>query len=127
MEHPPTNGPDHEEPVHEQPRHIEPPAEVPFDGTPLEQVSAFLRIAFAEADARGEVISTEDAQAVASMLAALLGASEMRRFAEARDGNILALQTECHYLKSRAWETPDVDLWVERFEQYLAERDEPTK
>jgi hypothetical protein len=86
---------------------------VPFDGTPLEKVRAFLRIAFAEADARGEVITTEDAQVVASLLAAFLGASEMRRFAESGDGDILALQTECHYLKRRAWETPDVDLWVQ--------------
>jgi hypothetical protein len=123
MEHPPTSRPRDEQPdrAHDQGPRPSDHLEVPIDGTPLEKVSAFLRIAFVEADARGEAITAEDAHVVASLLAQLLGpASDMARFAETSDAHPAQLHEECQHIRGRAWQTPDVDLWVERFEQYLA-------
>ncbi|UQS22850.1 hypothetical protein L1857_08485 [Amycolatopsis thermalba] len=95
--------------------------EVPINGTPLEKVSAYLRIAFAEADARGEVISRDAAQAIATLLASLLPQdSEMHRFADIGDAHPALLHEECHRLKAHRWQTPDIGTWLTRFEQYLA-------
>ena len=95
--------------------------EVPIDGSPLEKVSAYLRIAFAEADARGEVISRDDAQAIATLLAPLLPQdSEIRRFADTGDAHPTLIHEECQRLKERSWQTPDIGTWLTRFEQHLA-------
>jgi hypothetical protein len=99
----------------------QPPAVIPFEGTPLQQVSAYLRHVFAEADARGEPISRDDAQAVAHLLAPQLpSGSAMSRFAETGNADPAALSKDCQELKQRSWNTPDVGLWLERFDQYLA-------
>jgi hypothetical protein len=98
-----------------------PALEVPIDGTPLEKVSAYLRIAFTEADARGEPISRDDAEAIATLLAPQLPPdSEMARFAESGDADRARLYEECQILKGRKWRTPDIGTWLVRFEQYLA-------
>jgi hypothetical protein len=117
MEHQPHNPDDREESQ-------EPPAlEVPIDGAPLEQVSAYLRIAFTEADARGEAIGSDDAQAVATLLAPLLDVdSEMARFARTGDANPVVLHDECQLLTAADMKTPDLDIWVRRLEQHLASR-----
>jgi hypothetical protein len=99
------------------------PDEVAIDGTPLERVIAYLRIAFAEADARREAITGEDAQAVATLLAPLLDDdSEMARFARTGDANPGALHEECQRLGDRAWQTPDIGPWLQGLEQHLASR-----
>ncbi|SMD14464.1 hypothetical protein [Kibdelosporangium aridum] len=110
--------PDQEEPPQEQTR------EVPIDGTPLEKVSAYFRIAFARADARGEALPAEDAQNLATALSALLldPDSEMARFADTGDANPVRLHQECQLLKRHGWRTADVGAWIERFEQHLASR-----
>lgn len=95
--------------------------EVPVFGTPLEQVTAYLRIAFAQADARGEPISNDDAQTIATLLATLLGSdSEMARFAESGEGDVHSLRLECRRLTSRDWSAADIKAWAERFVQYLS-------
>ncbi len=100
-----------------------PVTEVPIGGTPLEQVSAYLRIAFTEADARGEAIGSDDAQAVATLLAPLLGQdSEMARFAQTGDAHPVALHQECRHLSDGTWQTPDIGTWLRRLEQHLASR-----
>jgi hypothetical protein len=96
---------------------------VPIDGSPLEQVSAYLRIAFAEADARGEAITDEDAQVVASLLAPLAGAdSQLARFALTGNADLGALHDECRRLQGHARQTPDVETWLQRLEAHLAAR-----
>jgi hypothetical protein len=94
--------------------------EVPVDGTPLDQVRAYLRIAFAEADERGEPISLDDAQAIATMLGPLLppGAA-IRRFADTGEIDPTILD-ECRRLVERNWRSPDLHTWAVRLEQYLA-------
>lgn len=103
----------------------QPALEVPIDGTPLEKVSAYLRIAFAEADKRGEPISRDDAQAIANLLAPLLPPnSEMHCFAETGDAHPSLLYEECQLLKGRDWQTADIGTWLDRLEQHLAARAE---
>lgn len=97
----------------------QPAPEIPIFGTPLEKVSAYLRTVFAEADARGEPISKEDAQAIATLLGGLLPpGSEMDRFGETGDAHPVRLHEECQALKGSRRQ--DVATWLERFEQYLA-------
>jgi hypothetical protein len=123
----PTEGPEHTEQddtAPAAPSDASPPMEILLDGTPLEQVSVYLRIAFAEADARGEPISREDAQAVAHLLGPQLPpGSAMSRFAETGNADPAALSEECRELKQRSWDTPDVVVWLEHFERYLAGQD----
>ncbi|MCP2264620.1 hypothetical protein ACFQHV_15715 [Promicromonospora thailandica] len=97
-----------------------PPAEeVPIGGTPLDQVRAYLRIAFAEADERGEPISQEDAQAIATMLGPLLPPdAAIRRFADTGETDPAALD-ECRRLVERSWRSPDLHTWAVRLQQYL--------
>ncbi|MEC3979634.1 hypothetical protein [Amycolatopsis sp. H20-H5] len=126
MEHPPAHRPGDEQPEHHRDQEPQQPSrqaeqEVPFDGTALEKVSAFLRIAFAEADARGEAISTEDATTVATLLAPLLPPdSQMSRFAATGDAHPVLIHEECQLIAGRTGQTPDVAPWVWHFEQYLA-------
>jgi hypothetical protein len=95
--------------------------EIPIAGTPLEQVTAYLRIAFNQADARGEPISRDDAILIATLLADLLGpASEIRRFSETGDANPALIHEECQRVQADHGATPAIRSWVERFEQYLA-------
>jgi hypothetical protein len=94
---------------------------IPVFGTPLEQVTAYLRIAFAEADARGEPVTHDDAQRVAMLLAAILPLdSEMNRFALTGEGDPLALQRECTHLQASSPQPVPINSWIEHFEQYLA-------
>lgn len=100
--------------------------EVPVFGTPLEQVSAYLRVAFAEADAHGEPIADHDARTVASLLASLLGPhSELARFAESGEGDPLGLQEECQQISNRDWSAADIKTWAEHFKQYLSSAQAP--
>jgi hypothetical protein len=99
-----------------------PPAEPvdPVFGTPLERVSAYFQSVLAQADARGEPIAARDAQAIATVLAAVLGpTAQLRRFAETGDGDPPGLRAECRYLKGLSWSTPGVRTWIEHFERYL--------
>jgi hypothetical protein len=119
MEQHPHHPPDDE--PYEPDQH--PSDEVPIDGTPLEKVSAYLRIAFAQADTRGEAITREDAQDVATLLAQLLPPnSEMHRFAESGDAHPALIHEECQTLKGRKWQTRDIDTWLQRLEHHLASR-----
>jgi hypothetical protein len=102
------------------------PEDIPVFGSPLEQVSAYLRNAFAEADARGGPITKDDAQSVATTLGALLGSSsEMSRFGQIGHGDMVKLQEECQRLlgpdglSNQARQATDVETWVRRFERYL--------
>lgn len=100
-----------------------PAEEAQLDSTPLEKVSTHLRLAFTEADARGEAISREDAQAIATLLGPLLPAdSQTARFAETGDAHPTLIHEECQRLKNRSWRTSEISTWVQRFEQYLASR-----
>ncbi|REE94729.1 hypothetical protein [Thermomonospora umbrina] len=99
----------------------EPVDEIPLGGTALERVSAYLRIAIHEADARGEVIEVEDAKAIATLLAALLGpSSEMAIFAETGNGDADRLRAECRQLRQQPHDTAELPPWTSRLEQYLA-------
>ncbi|HEU5156154.1 MAG TPA: hypothetical protein VFU43_04100 [Streptosporangiaceae bacterium] len=105
------------------PRDQQPAPDVPIGGTALEQVSAYLRYAFAEADTRDGVITREDAQAIATLLGGLLPpGSEMDRFAETGDAHPALIHDECETLKQRNLQTPDIDTWIERLERHLASR-----
>lgn len=103
-------------------RHSAGADEVPISGTPLEQVTAYLRIAFGEADARGEPISSEDAIVIATILADLLGPdSEMKSFSETGAADLSVIHEECQVvLQQHGRTTPEIQTWVERLEQYLA-------
>jgi hypothetical protein len=105
------------------PRDQHPAADIPIGGTALEQVSAYLRYVFAEADTRDGVITREDAQAIAALLGGLLPpGSEMDRFAETGDAHPALIHEECEALKRRDLQTPDIDTWLERLEHHLAAR-----
>lgn len=100
-----------------------PPADdAPVTGSALEKVSHYLREAFRAADARGEAVSTEDARAIAALLAPLLGPeSGVARFAETGHGDHHQLLLECLALTGRPTVTPEIrDSRIPRFEQYLA-------
>lgn len=102
-----------------------PPTEVPIWGTPLDQVSAYFEIKFAEADVRGGTISQEDAQAIATVLAASLpDNSAMSSFAQGDDADLDILQAECEHLASQPWHIPAVPGWITRLQQHLAARDD---
>lgn len=96
--------------------------EVPITGSALEKVTHYLRHAFTEADARGEAITADDARAIATLLAPLLGsASEIGRFAETGEADHQDLLLECQALKHRAYATLEIpDSWIPRLEQHLA-------
>lgn len=107
-------------------RHESQSGEISVDGTALEQVSAYLRHAIREADARLQVIDHEDAQAIATLLAALLAPdAEMQRFAESGQGDAAQLHAECRRLQKRHPRTPDTGLWIARFEAFLAAHEDP--
>jgi hypothetical protein len=118
MERHHTHSPDHD--PKDRDAELTPAGEIPIRGTPLEQVSAYLRISFNEAEARGGTIRREDAQAVATLLAALLDAeSEMACFATSGEADKGALLTECQRLKDGTWKTPDTGLWIEQLTRYI--------
>lgn len=96
--------------------------EVPITGSALDKVTRYLRHAFTEADARGEAITADDARAIATLLAPLLGsASEISRFAETGEADHQNLLVECQALKGRTYATPEIsDSWIPRLEQHLA-------
>src|SRR6266568_1113588 len=96
--------------------------EVPVSGTPLEQVTAYLRITFSEADTRGGSISRDDAIVIAGLLADLLGPdSEMKSFSETGDADLSVIHEECQVVLQRYGQTtPDLQTWVQRLEQHLA-------
>lgn len=121
MEHQPHNPNAWDDvPDHEAKPPTGPPDEAPFGGSALDKVSHYLRGAFAEADIRGEAISRDDAQAIATLLAALLAPdSAMGRFADTGDIDPPRLREECAHLKERTWQTPDVDTWIQRFGHFL--------
>lgn len=99
------------------------PEEVPVFGTPLEQFTAYIRIRTAEADARGEPIAADDAAAIATVLAELLGAdSAMSRYAISGEVDLAALQAECQQVLNQYPATPDMALWTQRFQRYLAQQ-----
>lgn len=107
------------EPTEPDPSQL-PSEEVPIDGTPLDQVRAYLRIAFAEADERGKPISTDDARAIATMLGPLLPPdAAIRRFADTGETEPAVLE-ECQRLVGRNWRSPDLHTWAVRLEQYLS-------
>jgi hypothetical protein len=102
------------------------PPEVPIGGTALEKATGYLRIAFAEADARDGVITPDDAEVIAALLAPQLPpGSAMGRIADIGDIDPAALARECQTLNERTWKTPDIALWITRLEQYLATPTEP--
>lgn len=121
MEHHSPNPPDRSRDAPEpEPTAAPQPDDFPIRGSPLEKVSHYLRGVFADADARGETISRDDAQAIASLLAPLLDAdAAMNRLADTGEVDAPRLQDECAYLRGRTWQTPDVSAWAERLEHYL--------
>ncbi len=103
-----------------------PPTEIPIWGTPLEQVSAYFEMKFAAADVRGEAISREDAQAIATVLAASLpDNSAMSSFASNGDADLDALQAECELLANQPWDVPAISAWISRLQQHLASHGDP--
>lgn len=109
----------------EQPPQTQPPGELPTQRGRLEKVSAYLRIKFAGADARGEAISEEDAQILAFALASLPERpdSELERYAHTGDADPTAMFEESEQLKSREWKSRvDIPDWIERFQRHLATR-----
>lgn len=97
-------------------------SDVPITGSALEKVTHYLQHAFTEADARGEAITADDARAIATLLAPLLGsATEMGRFAETGEADHHDLLLECQVLKGRRYATTEIpDSWIPRLEQHLA-------
>lgn len=95
--------------------------EEPFPGGALDQVSRYLRHAFAEADERGQAITEDDARAIATLLAPLLGTtSAMSRFADSARIDVDVLLAECRELRRRAYRTSDIaELWIPRLVHYL--------
>lgn len=88
-----------------------------------EAFGARLRRAFAEADARGEAIHAEEAQAVATILALFLDPdSAMARFADTGDANPVLLHQEAEHVRRLTEHTPGASGWIDRFEQHLASR-----
>lgn len=102
------------------------PERLPSGGSALEKVSFYLRGVFIEADARGQAISRDDAQAVATLLAPLLDAdSAMHRFAEAGEIDLRELAKECRQLQSGTWQTREISEWVRRLAHFLSTYHEP--
>jgi len=121
MEHHPSNPPDRSRNAPgAEPTTAPQPDDFPICGSPLEKVSHYLRGVFAEADARGETISRDDAQAIACLLAPLLDAdAAMNRFADTGEIDAPRLRDECAYLRGHTWHAPDVGIWAARVEHYL--------
>jgi hypothetical protein len=91
---------------------------------PATQFTEHLNRISAEADARGERLAIEDVQAIAAMLAGLLitmGVEDpaMARLAEAGESDLSRLKGECERLKSIAWKTQDIYVWIAHLERYL--------
>lgn len=97
-------------------------SDVPITGSALEKVTHYLRHVFTEADSRGDAITADDARAIATLLAPLLGsASEIGRFAETGQADHQDLLLECQVLKARSYATTEIpDSWIPRLEQHLA-------
>lgn len=104
-----------------EPEHPQPADDFPFGGSALEKVSFYLRSAFLEADARGEAISRDDAQAIATLLAPLLDAdSAMHRYAEACHIDTARLLEECRRLRTGTWQTREINEWAQRLAHFAA-------
>ncbi|GAA4536583.1 hypothetical protein [Amycolatopsis samaneae] len=101
--------------------------EVHPDSTPLEKISAYLRISFAAADAEGGAIPQHVAEVIAVILVPLLPPdSEFERLLRTGQAYRGRLHEECESLRKQAWRAPDMDLWITRFEQYLTETERAT-
>lgn len=92
---------------------------------PAAQFTEHLNRVAAEADARGEPLALEDAQAVAAMLAGFLVSmgvedTAMIRLADTGEADPSRLKVECQQLKAIAWKMPDVHMWVDHIERYLS-------
>ena len=91
----------------------------PF-GTPLDQVSHYLDVAFAEADANGRAVDSDTARAIATLLAGMLPAdSAMQRFADSGAEESAELRQECRRLAGSSRVGYDVLRWATRLDDYL--------
>lgn len=125
MEQQPHNPGDRDDDTPE-PVQPQPADDFPFGGSALEKVSFYLRGAFLEADARGEPISQDDAQAIATLLSPLLHAdSAMHRFAEAGHIDTDRLLNECRRLQTGAWQTREINEWAQRLAHFTATQHGP--
>ena len=126
MEHQPPNSPEGED-IRTKSTPNDTPPDVPFQGTPLEKVNAYLRWIFWESDQRSEAISRDAAETIATLLGALLGnTSELARFAETGKGELEQLRAECKLMRSTAFQMSDVYEWTLRFEEFLQHDEPPT-
>lgn len=98
--------------------------DVSHDDTALEKIRAYLRVSFAAADAKDGAIPEHIAQVIAVMLAPLLPPdSEVERLLRTGHASRGRLHEECEQMRRQQWPTPDVGLWVDRFEQYLTAKE----
>jgi hypothetical protein len=84
-------------------------------------ISDHLKTICAEADTKGEPVATDDARAIATLLARLLPpGSEMSRFAATGEANPVVIAEECEFIRERPWSAPETGAWALAFAHYLA-------